>query len=354
MGSLCVVNAFDFRVMRNIYIVPFSERNLQNRFFDPNADPEVTSPVMQYAREYCAARGVNLQTFDMWNARDSRPDDVLVVFDHPPVGFYKWAYFLRDVLRRRFYYKSKMYGLGRFMRHFRERILLHWESPVNSPWVYSHLGSIAPLYSKLYFVPKAEGYGHLYLPLPFSKPFEDYFVRTERKFLVMMASYRRAKGFLKCDLYRERINVLEYFSRFDEIELYGEYWNKRPEHFLRKIHKGYVDDKFDTMSRYTFAICFENAIWPGYITEKIFACLSVGTIPVYLGATDITDDIPPECFIDMRQFKDYDELRNLLHSLTVEDIARYRAAAHRYFDSEKFRRFTKEHFAETLLSVVSE
>lgn len=339
--------------MKNVYVVPFSERNLGNKFFDPSANPEVTSPVMQYAKEYCAARGVNLQTFDMWRREAARPDDVLMVFDHPPIGAYKWAYFFRDILRRRFYYKEKMYGLKRFMKNFKKRILFHWESPVNSPWVYARIRSIAPLYSKLYFVPKIEGYEHMYLPLPFSRPFENYFARTGRKFLVMMNSYRRAKGFLEYDLYRERIRVLEYFSRFNDIDLYGEYWEKRPEAFLRRIYKGYVDDKFDAMSHYAFAICFENAIWPGYVTEKIFACLAVGTVPIYLGAPDITDDVPEECFIDMRRFKDYDELRNFLHSLTEEDVEKYRAAARRYFESDKFRRFTKEYFAEMLLAAIS-
>lgn len=38
----------------------------------------------------------------------------------------------------------------------------------------------------------------------------------------------------------------------------------------------------------------------GYMTKKLFDCLYVGTIPLHLGAPDISSLIPPEAYIDCR------------------------------------------------------
>jgi hypothetical protein len=54
----------------------------------------------------------------------------------------------------------------------------------------------------------------------------------------------------------------------------------------------------------------------GWITEKIFDCFYSGTIPVYLGAPDIDDWIRADCFVDMRGFSDFAELRAFLKQLS--------------------------------------
>ena len=84
---------------------------------------------------------------------------------------------------------------------------------------------------------------------------------------------------------------------------------------------------------------------PGYITEKLFDCFFVGTIPIYLGAPDIEQYVPEDCFIDMRDFNTYEALYEHLSNLCEADIASYREAAREYLSSERYQPFTKEAFA---------
>ncbi len=88
----------------------------------------------------------------------------------------------------------------------------------------------------------------------------------------------------------------------------------------------------------------------GFVTEKIFDCFYAGTIPVYLGAPDIEKYVPKECFIDMRNFKDYGKLRQFLKSLTKSEINAYKENARKYLEPEQFEPYTKEHFAEMFVA----
>ena len=70
-------------------------------------------------------------------------------------------------------------------------------------------------------------------------------------------------------------------DRYD-FDLYGIGWEKE------LVYKGYIKDKFDTISRYKFNFCLENFYgFRGYITEKIFDAMLAGTVPVYYGDPEI-------------------------------------------------------------------
>jgi hypothetical protein len=122
----------------------------------------------------------------------------------------------------------------------------------------------------------------------------------------------------------------------------------------RKVYKGELESKWETLASYDFALCFENAWLKGYLTEKLFECLRVGTIPVYWGATDIEKLVPPECFIDMRQFANYGDLGAYLRALDREAVQRYREAGRAFLESEAFDPFSKERFASMFRDVLEE
>ena len=111
-------------------------------------------------------------------------------------------------------------------------------------------------------------------------------------------------------------------------------------------------NKGETLGKYTFALCFENQILKGWITEKIFDCLFCGTIPVYWGAPDIEDVIPEECFIDMRRFAGYAELRSYLKSLSAAEVRAYREQARAFLESPRFQPYTKQAFAGLIGRIV--
>jgi alpha-1,3-fucosyltransferase 10 len=47
------------------------------------------------------------------------------------------------------------------------------------------------------------------------------------------------------------------------------------------------DDFWQLLSKYKFAIAFENAVCEDYITEKLWRPLILGTIPIYYGSPSV-------------------------------------------------------------------
>jgi hypothetical protein len=185
-----------------------------------------------------------------------------------------------------------------------------------------------------------------YWPQSFDGVHEDVWARTDRDFLVMINGNKFPRYRSPCpELYTERLRAIEYFSRTREINLYGVYWDgpqmivgtaympgtfgrmRRPRTIqvlerkvsewwkklhpdplltaARTVYRGRAGSKPAVLGAHKFAICFENSILQGWITEKIFDCFFAGAVPVYWGAPDIEQYIPKHCFVDMREFKGY-------------------------------------------------
>ena len=49
---------------------------------------------------------------------------------------------------------------------------------------------------------------------------------------------------------------------------------------------------------YRFVLCFENELYPGYVTEKVFDAWTAGTIPIYWGL-DAARTLNPSAMINM-------------------------------------------------------
>ncbi len=58
-----------------------------------------------------------------------------------------------------------------------------------------------------------------------------------------------------------------------------------------------VDSKLDTASQYRFMICPENALYPGYVTEKAFDAWGAGCIPIWSGL-DVHGDLSTEALLN--------------------------------------------------------
>jgi hypothetical protein len=232
-------------------------------------------------------------------------------------------------------------------------------------------------------------------PQSFDSVHEEIWRGKERGFLVMINGNKIPRYDGACrELYRERLRAIEYFGRTGEIDLYGIGWNGPsfkvgaafvpgtfeklpmpatvnvighqlrtwwqrvfPDRYLaaaQKVYRGVAASKAQTLGRYKFGVCFENSVLKGWITEKIFDCFFAGTVPVYWGAPDIRDCVPGECFIDMREFNDYADLRRFLTSLASPEIDRYRERAREFLDSPAYEPFTRQAFARIFARIVEE
>lgn len=206
-------------------------------------------------------------------------------------------------------------------------------------------------------------------PQSFDRVHEDIWRNRDRRFLVMINANKLPRLYWQ-ELYTARLRAVEFFQRYDEIDLYGPNWDRMPNRVGRswlpprfsrayrvfwefrqrnwpdplylaasRAHKGRAESKSETLGRYTFALCFENMVLKGWMTEKIFDCFFAGTVPVYWGAPDVLDWVPRECFIDMRDFRDFAHLRDHLHGLSPTAIENYREAAREYLRSTRFDPF---------------
>jgi hypothetical protein len=109
-------------------------------------------------------------------------------------------------------------------------------------------------------------------------------------------------------LYTKRMQDIFWLgNNYNKFHLYGQGWEK--ENF--PFYQGPVERKIDVLSKYRFALAYENCICPGYISEKIIDCLLSLTIPLYKGAPDVLDYIPKECFIDLNKFSVDDVVSDL-------------------------------------------
>lgn len=170
----------------------------------------------------------------------------------------------------------------------------------------------------------------------------------EKKFCVMIA--RRLTSRHPKELYSQRKATIQFFEGKPdgEFDLYGFYW--KPGKY--KNWRGPLNsDKIEKLKEYKFSICYENmSDVKGYITEKIFDCFTAGVVPVYWGASNITQYIPANCFIDRRRFANEEEMYQFLKAISNEEYQTYLDHAADFLKSDSAKLFTAEHFVKTLLS----
>lgn len=206
---------------------------------------------------------------------------------------------------------------------------------------------------------------------PFSKNefLRDRISIKKKKLCTLIAGNKKVRHPL--ELYSEREKAIRWFEKnaIDDFDLYGQGWNKRKFNnryvnfaFSRvkwlekkfparyKSYKGTVDSKKETLSKYMFSICYENAQGiSGYITEKIFDCFFAGCVPIYWGASNISDHIPKECFVDRRDFNSYEELYDYIKNMTEDEYLFIQKNISDYVFSKNADPYRAETFANTIV-----
>lgn len=86
--------------------------------------------------------------------------------------------------------------------------------------------------------------------------------------------------------HRTRLAFIERVAQeFPEIDLFG--------HGRKKT----LDDKWDGIASYQYSVAIENTSKDDYWTEKIADCFLSYTVPLYFGATNISDYFPEDSYI---------------------------------------------------------
>jgi Glycosyltransferase family 10 (fucosyltransferase) C-term len=160
------------------------------------------------------------------------------------------------------------------------------------------------------------------------------------------------------EIYKDRIEAIYYFSKCDGFHLYGQGWENAIPGFsmkyqrsAKRVFQGSLKstEKLAVMSQYKYSICFENCMFPGYVTEKIFDCFLSSCIPVYFGAPDILDFVPRNTFIDYRNFRNFEELEKYLVGLNETDAAKMLDSAKVFLASSEYDKYCSWNIAEKIL-----
>jgi len=138
------------------------------------------------------------------------------------------------------------------------------------------------------------------------------------------------------ELYSKRIKAIEFFDKNIPLDfsLFGRGWNKPQKYSIKQRLFGYhryktfrgefnAKEKYAILSRFKYALCFENSKITGYISEKIFDCFKAKCVPVYYGAPNIDKYIPPNCYIDARNFDNYQALYDHLKNIREKEYNIY-------------------------------
>ncbi len=169
-----------------------------------------------------------------------------------------------------------------------------------------------------------------------------------RKLVAVFNNRKLPAGHREVSLYAERERAIQGIltaSGGVAPDVFGHGWEMVP------TWRGYVEDKIEALSHYLFCVCYENAIWPGWVTEKIADCFYAGSIPLYLGAPDIDKYVPRQCYVDARDFDDYASMYRYMVAAAQNpaETKPYLSAIDAYLASSAFdSRFTSVAFAEVL------
>lgn len=75
-----------------------------------------------------------------------------------------------------------------------------------------------------------------------------------------------------------------------------------------------------SMSHYKFVLAIENTRTESYVTEKLFYALDAGSIPIYFGAPNVWDLVPPNSIIDGSKFKSLESLAAYVMKVAADPV----------------------------------
>lgn len=104
-----------------------------------------------------------------------------------------------------------------------------------------------------------------------------------------------------------RQRIIDAAERVLPISKYGSAYGRR------------VNSKADTSKEFTFQICNENDLYPGYVTEKLQESWLVGNIPIWSGLLPSEHSFNLNSFIDVTELT-FEEITTKLNDMGEDEI----------------------------------
>lgn len=106
-----------------------------------------------------------------------------------------------------------------------------------------------------------------------------------------------------------RIAAVSELSRHGRVDVFGKY-SGRP-----------VDSKMSRASAYKFVLCFENDLYPGYVTEKLLDAYLCNAVPLYWGDLGREEHINRRSFINLNDFASLEEFSRFVANMTEKEYS---------------------------------
>lgn len=170
--------------------------------------------------------------------------------------------------------------------------------------------------------------------------------KKKKRLICMIASNKNLIKNSNKSGYQIRVKIVNWFkkNKIKDFHLYGEGWNRffSSNYYINRFlsflslrfnlfipqknicYKGIVKKKFYILQKYKFTICIENVLNErGYNTGQIIDALKCYSIPIYYGRPDLDKAIPKNCYIDMRSFKDFNEMYSFINTMSEKKYMSY-------------------------------
>ena len=95
-----------------------------------------------------------------------------------------------------------------------------------------------------------------------------------------------------------RMRALDELRKYGEVDVYGPHSLNTP------------ISKYETAQEYKFMLCFENDLYPGYLTEKLLDAYMCETVPLYRGLFGQEEHVNQRALINAANF---DSLESFCH-----------------------------------------
>lgn len=316
----------------NIAFLPSSKEYLNNRILTKTDRDNCNEPFIKL-KSLGETQGINLNTYDVFEKDETI--DILIISRYE-VNILKIFQILR---------KNKSIQI----------ILLITEELSVAPLGSKALTNISLFDKILTWRPKdldSKKYVHYFYPNP-HRVYNSRKSFEKKKFLTIINSFKVNTFNMSNNLYKFRIEMINFFSDNSSIDLYGIGWNNSRSLSPNVKYHGQVNDKIKIFNQYKFALIIENSLDErGAVSEKIFDAFSAGCVPIYFGAPDISLYIPEKTFINYRHFKNNYLLLNFLEGISIYQYSDYQSEIKKFMNSASYKEFTSEAFANKIINLV--
>lgn len=178
------------------------------------------------------------------------------------------------------------------------RVLICMESPVYAPLSHRRCVVASRTWdSVLTFNRSLSSPGVRYFDMPYAGaatlPVGERLEQGRLPRGVIVASYRGET----CGVVPYRDRLFRALAGAGEVDVYGAGW---PSGSGQRAYRGQTPDKIDTLRGYRYAVVVENAVCPGYVTEKLADAVLSSTPALYYGDSDTADRRFPGCHIRLK------------------------------------------------------